>query len=229
MSTKRRSLEVDLRVYPGPRRAAVALGFFDALGPGEAMVITSDRDLKSILFQFQELRASSFDWSPLGDGRGEHRVEVRRRDQAVPRGVFEYLTWDHRRLDALLGDVRWRLEQQGCAAAAPRFADYRRGLERHIEMEEQILLPAFEQVTGIGGNPLAGICQEHVAIHRAVEEIAARLQTGDRGESLTLVDELRETLLLHDVKEERLFYPMSDELAGGDRERFDLVRWMQAM
>jgi uncharacterized protein (DUF2249 family)/hemerythrin-like domain-containing protein len=227
--SKQQPLELDVREYPARQRAAVALRTFDALTPGHAMIIVSDQDPKSLLFQFQERRALGFDWSVLRDAPPEYRVEVRRRATRGPVGVAEYLNWDHQRLDALLSEVHRRLERGSCAAATPRFAEYRCGLGRHIEMEEQILLPAFETVTGVGGNPMATIYTEHETAHRMCEEIAEALAADDRARAFGLVEALREMLLRHNLKEERLLYPTSDRLAGGERERADLVRWMQSM
>ncbi|HEY3354095.1 MAG TPA: DUF2249 domain-containing protein [Polyangia bacterium] len=229
MNKQPQPLELDVRMYPPRQRCAVALRTFDALAPGQAMVVRSDTDPKSILFQLQEQRTLSFDWSVLRDGPADYRVEVRRRPSQGPSGVAEYLSWDHQRLDAILLEVRRSLEKRSCAETLPRFADFRCGLGRHIEMEEQILLPAFESVTGVAGNPMAVVYTEHELAHRACEDVEAALRAGDRPGALLQVESLREMLLLHNLKEERLLYPTSDRLAGGDRERVDLVRWMQAI
>jgi uncharacterized protein (DUF2249 family)/hemerythrin-like domain-containing protein len=222
-------LELDVRMVPPRQRAVVALRTFDALPPGGAMVVMSDQDLKALLFQFQERRTLAFDWSVLLDDPDEHRVEVRRRPSRGPTGVVDYLSWDHRRLDAILVEVKRLLERPGCAAAGPRFREFQCGLGRHIDMEEQILLPAFERVTGVGGNPMAVIYTEHEIAHRACLTIAELLEDDDQAAALAEVESLREMLLRHNLKEERLLYPTSDSLAGGDRERSDLVRWMQAI
>jgi iron-sulfur cluster repair protein YtfE (RIC family) len=121
------------------------------------------------------------------------------------------------------------LERRSCGEAAPRFAELHCGLGRHIEMEEQILLPAFETITGVAGNPMAIIYTEHENAHRAMGAIAALLRAGDRAGALAAVESLHELLRLHNLKEERLLYLTSDRLAGGERERVDLVRWMQAI
>lgn len=57
--------------------------------------------------------------------------------------IARYLADDHARLDALLT----------CGASDPAaYADFRRGLLRHIGMEEKILLPAAQRARG--GEPL---------------------------------------------------------------------------
>ena len=102
--------------------------------------------------------------------------------------IGEYLTADHRRLDALLGAA----EQRDPIDTAP-YAEFRRGLLRHIGIEEKILLPAAQQARG--GVPL---------------EVAARLRL-DHGAiaallvptpTQTVVATLRHILVRHNLIEE---------------------------
>jgi hypothetical protein len=62
--------------------------------------------------------------------------------------VFRLLADDHERLDALLE----RATATGDAIAPLEYAEFRRGLLRHIGMEEKILLPAAQRARG--GEPL---------------------------------------------------------------------------
>ena len=53
--------------------------------------------------------------------------------------IFQLLTDDHVRLDRLLREVAARLPVPGSEA----YADFRRGLHRHISVEEEYILPAI--------------------------------------------------------------------------------------
>jgi hypothetical protein len=68
--------------------------------------------------------------------------------------IARHLTADHRRLEGLLATA-----ERGDPARSDAYAEFRRGLLRHIAIEEKILLPAAERARG--GAPL---------------EIAARLR-----------------------------------------------------
>ena len=75
--------------------------------------------------------------------------------------IREYLERDHRRLDHLLESS---MRDPGKIDVEP-FAEFRRGLLKHIGMEEKILLPAIQQLRG--GEPLpiaARLRLEHGAI-----------------------------------------------------------------
>jgi uncharacterized protein (DUF2249 family) len=221
--------ELDVRGLPSPQRPTATVRRFDSLTPGEALVLLSDGEPKTVLFALQEQRRQAFDWSVLEARPGCYRVEVRRRPAAEPRGVLDYLGWDHRRLDGLLVETVRSLKRDDRVAAAARFAEFWCGVGRHAEMEEQILLPAFERVTGEGGNPLLQVYSEHETIHRLSGEIAAALPGGDRGAVITRVEAVRELLEAHGLREERVLYPLSDRLAGDERGRADLISWMQAL
>lgn len=75
--------------------------------------------------------------------------------------IAEYLEHDHARLDELLG----RAVRVPGKVDLDTFAGFRRGLLKHIGMEEKILLPAIQQLRG--GDPLpiaARLRVEHGAI-----------------------------------------------------------------
>jgi uncharacterized protein (DUF2249 family) len=56
---------------------------FDALGPGEALELTSDHDPLPLYFQFERTRLGLFDWRYLASGPARWRVRVARVDNAA--------------------------------------------------------------------------------------------------------------------------------------------------
>jgi hypothetical protein len=103
--------------------------------------------------------------------------------------IREYLERDHRRIDDLLG----------CAGSDPNmieraaFAEFRRGLLKHISMEEKILLPAVQALRH--GQPLPIAAQLRLQ-HGA---IAALLVPSPRP---AVVNALRAVLAKHNAIEE---------------------------
>lgn len=65
--------------------------------------------------------------------------------------IYRYLTQDHVRLEALLERAVRRLPEVDDAA----YAEFRRGLLRHIRLEEKILLPSAERARGGVAHPAA--------------------------------------------------------------------------
>jgi uncharacterized protein (DUF2249 family) len=221
--------EIDVRPLPPLQRTPAALDAFDSLRGGQTMVLVNNHQPKAFLFKLQEERPQWFDWSVLQAGPSVYRVAVGRRAAKGPFGVREYLTWDHHRLDELLVETRRLLAAASAVPAALRFDEYCCGFTRHVDMEEQIVLPAFERTTGAFGNAMATIYSEHEAAYARCDAIFQALGDEDCPTALTFVDGLRDLLLAHSSKEEQVLLPLCDHLADGARGRYDLVRWMQAL
>ena len=221
--------ELDARALPPPRRHPEIFRAFDTLAPGEAFVLVNDHEPKPLLYQFQAERSGAFDWSVLEAGPERFRVEIRRRPSNGLRGVREFLGDDHRRLDAILREAARLAHAGSFAAALESFAEFRCGLERHIEMEEQILFPAFERVTGMTGGPIAVMHREHLEIRRLLDVIGASLRAENFAGLLEAVREFATVIEAHNEKEEDVLYPTVDRAVGGDRERDELVQRMQRL
>lgn len=221
--------ELDVREIPPPRRHPQIIQTFNALTPGEAFVLVNDHEPKPLLYQFQFEHGGKFDWSVLEGGPEKFRVEIRRREGG-PRGVGEYLGWDHRRLESIFSTTEQHVASGAFGEAGARFAEFSCGLKRHILMEEGILFPAFERATGMsGGGPTAVMRAEHVEIKRLLDEIASAIRDSRADRFTDAARGLHSVLGEHNMKEEQILYPMSDQAAGGERERDDLVKQMQAV
>lgn len=220
--------ELDVRTLPPMRRHPEIFGLFDTLKPDEAFVLVNDHDPKPLLYQFQAEHPGRFEWSVLEAGPARFRIEIRRRAAGGARGVAEYLEGDHKRLDAIVPEVQRLAGAGSFPAASERFAEFVCGLDWHISAEERVLFPTFEEMTGMsGGGPTFVMRGEHVEIRRLMGEVAGALKAGNTA-AAGLLRSLTETLATHNMKEERMLYPMVDRAAGNDRARDDLVKRLQA-
>jgi iron-sulfur cluster repair protein YtfE (RIC family) len=125
--------------------------------------------------------------------------------------VGEIFGRDHRGLDELLGEVERALGAGQPARAAVFFSRFREGLERHIVAEEDVLFPAFEELTGVAGGPTAVMRAEHAEIRDLLRKIAGCLE-GSADFAVPLGN-LTALLYAHNAKEERILYPMTDRAA----------------
>ncbi|MFI5179922.1 MAG: DUF2249 domain-containing protein [Thermoanaerobaculia bacterium] len=221
--------EVDVRNLAPEQRRNQIFQKFRALAPGEAFVVVNDHDPRPFVGQLQKEHTGTFEWNVLERGPERFRVELRRRTEGGARNVSEFLGGDHRRLDVILSAVEGLVEKRDFAQAARRFAEFACGLSRHIEMEEGILFPAFEAKTGMTAGPTAVMRHEHAEIRGLLEILAAALAVSDAHAFSAADGQLHKVLGAHNQKEEQILYPMSDRVAGGERERDDLVRKMQAV
>jgi hypothetical protein len=129
--------------------------------------------------------------------------------------IMDYLAGDHRRLDELLA----RAAREEDKIDLNTFAEFRRGLLKHIGMEEKILLPAIQAMRG--GKPLpiaAQLRMQHGAI-------AALLVPSPRS---AVLKALRAILARHNALEEgpRGVYAECERIAG-DRAA-ELLRSLEA-
>jgi iron-sulfur cluster repair protein YtfE (RIC family) len=145
--------------------------------------------------------------------------------------VNEYLEADHRRLDRLMEACRSLAVSGDMQGAGARYAEFRTGLRRHIRIEEDLLFPAFDQASGLGdGGPTTVMRYEHVEIQRLLELIRELFESPGTSvaEFETLRSQLTAILDQHGQKEERILYPMTDQMVPLE-ERIRMVARMQEM
>lgn len=221
--------ELDVRTVPPAQRHPRIFQAFDALTSGEALVLISDHYPAHLLQQFQAEREGRFEWNVLERGPERFRTEIVRREAEGPRGVFEYLESDHRRLGAILDRVTAVIGSGAFADAPGDFADFACGLDRHIRAEEEVLFPTFEEATGMTAGPTRVMREEHTEIRRLIGDVTSALTGMDAGTAHHALAALRGVLTGHDQKEESVLYPVADQMVGGVHERDDLVRRLQAI
>jgi hypothetical protein len=127
----------------------------------------------------------------------------------------QYLATDHDRLDKLLQQAT---AKHGEIDMQP-YSQFRRGLLRHIGLEEKIVLPAIARLqSGVK----AGIADRIRLDHGAIVALLVPPP------SMAVVDTLRSILQVHNALEEREggLYQLLDLVAGSERE--SLLAQMQA-
>jgi iron-sulfur cluster repair protein YtfE (RIC family) len=142
----------------------------------------------------------------------------------MPSSVTEYLSADHRRLDAIALEAESAARSGAAADAAALFARFAEGLDRHIQVEEEVLFPAFEAATGMASGPTVVMRAEHAEIRRLLAEVSSALGGGDAPAALDAMRKLTELLSDHNMKEETILYPMTDRSARDLAGLLDQVR-----
>jgi regulator of cell morphogenesis and NO signaling len=206
------------------------LAMFDRLQPGETVRLRPERP-SDLLATLQQERKGQFEWSPVSEDPGGVMVDVFRRnaERGARREVNEALAWDHDRLDALEKGAFEARANGDFDEAGAIYAMFACGLRRHIRFEEEILFPAFETRAGFSAEtgPTAVMRDEHQEILRCIGRIEAGIK--DQGAN---VDTPRHTLHTvlgnHNLKEENIVYPLTDQALTAD-ERDALVARIQAL
>jgi iron-sulfur cluster repair protein YtfE (RIC family) len=152
-----------------------------------------------------------------------HAPEATARDGNATR----CLETDHRHLDALLLEV----EQ---AASAGRFPEAREhlsrlaaGLIRHIDAEETLLFPQLVKAEPGATGPVSVMRFEHQEFRDLLERMVSQLAPSSERwrDTLRL---LKKALVVHNTKEERVLYPLADELARRLGSSADLAERLRA-
>lgn len=219
---------LDVRTIPGPLRHPRVFETFDALSPREAFVLVNDHYPKPLLMQFMSNRPGLFEWSILEAGPALFRVRIQKRDEPSARQVGEFLEADHRRLDELAAHAQRALSARDFDAAAAPFAEFACGLERHMQVEELVLFPCFEQATGMVGGPTFVMTREHGLLRELVASASRALSAKGAADAGRALQDLGELLQAHNAKEEGIIYPRTSR-ALNEQQNDELVRRMQAL
>ena len=173
--------------------------------------LTRHEDTEHLLRRMVRESPLRYDFAPLFSGPDEWRLHIRVRDESEPRSVMQYLGWDHDRLDDLLSRGLELARTDRWEDAAPLLQDFRSGLFRHIDIENEILFKAFEEVTGIGsGGPTTVMRHEHVDIKEYVDGILQAAADRNPDELERQHANLLGVLVEHNMKEENILYPATD-------------------
>ena len=198
---------------------ANVLAAFDALAPGESLLLRTVARPTAALLALGDERAGAFEWVPLMEGPGHWEVEIHRRTAAPGslRGISEALGWDHDRLDGLDHEADRNWKAGDAREGARLHARFAFGLRRHIRYEENVLFPEFERRSGLPADhgPTAVMRVEHRAIEQLLDDLCEDAACGEPPAE-EIRENLRLVLLQHNLKEENVLYPMLDRVLAAD-------------
>ncbi len=131
--------------------------------------------------------------------------------------INDYMTRHHKECDAVLARAEEAAAASDWAALERDAGTFLREIEGHIEVEETLLFPAFEERTGMtGGGPTATMRMEHEQMHGMFTQMRAAIQARDAQQYLGASETLLTLLQQHNMKEESMMYPMLDQALGDD-------------
>jgi len=141
--------------------------------------------------------------------------------------IKEFMESDHKRLDGLFKTFQ-ELKNENPQEAKQNFCPFRRGLFVHIQWEEEILFPIFEEKTGMKDNgPTSVMRKEHIEIKDLLDRIREKIRTGNFN-TKDMDDSLSYILRSHNDKEENLLYPWIDQSVN-DKEKKEIFERIKEM
>lgn len=141
--------------------------------------------------------------------------------------ISEYLSDDHNACDDLFAAAENAVAVNDWAMARGHFDSFNAGMRRHFAREEDVLFPAFEARTGMSGGPTYIMRAEHQQMNGLLAEMNAALNQADGKTYLGLSETLLMLMRQHNMKEENILYPMSDQALADDQG--DLLARMESL
>ena len=138
--------------------------------------------------------------------------------------ISAFLTQDHRHCDDSYAAAEEKVAAGQWDEAGQSWTIYRNALETHLNREEGFLFPAFEAQTGNTQGPTAVMRMEHEQIRSLVSEMDEAVVARNADSFLGLAETMMILIQQHNMKEEQILYPMSDQVLG-DPDR--LIKQMQ--
>jgi iron-sulfur cluster repair protein YtfE (RIC family) len=122
------------------------------------------------------------------------------------------LETDHRHLDAVLLEVEHAANAGRFLQAREHLACLAAGLIRHIDAEERLLFPQVVKAEPGATGPVSVMRFEHQELRYLLARVATQLDASTERwrDTLRL---LKQSLVVHNTKEERVLYPLADEVA----------------
>jgi len=131
-------------------------------------------------------------------------------------GIHEYMSRHHELCDDIFGRARKAAAADDWMAAGNDCKAFLHQIERHIDAEENLLFPAFEDKSGMTGGPTHVMRMEHAQLRDLFGEMLAAIEAREAEGYLRNADLVAALLREHNLKEENILYPMLDNLLGTD-------------
>jgi len=137
----------------------------------------------------------------------------------VKGGLAAFFAQDHRECDSRWAELEEFLDSGNTDDALQAWQVFDDDLRRHLAMEEDILFPAFDASSEMGGgSPTAMMRMEHQQMRGLLDHIGAAMSCGDSEEAMDLGETLLMVIQQHIVKEEGMLYPMAENMLAGEWE-----------
>jgi len=126
--------------------------------------------------------------------------------------ITQTLTNEHSHCDQLFAQAEEKVVKKQWELATTGFTNFRAAMEQHFTKEEQVLFPSFEERTGQTAGPTAVMRMEHQQMRQVFDEMQKALTEQDSEEYLGFSETLLVLMQQHNVKEQQMLYPMTDQV-----------------
>ena len=130
--------------------------------------------------------------------------------------ISDYMNKDHKHCDEAFARAEDMAAAGDWTGLARDGGTFLHEMEHHIELEETLLFPAFEEKTGMASGPTETMRTEHEQMRGMFAQMRAAIEAKDAEQYLGGAETLLILLQQHNMKEESMMYPMLDQALGED-------------
>lgn len=123
--------------------------------------------------------------------------------------IPDFMTAQHRHCDDSFIAAESAVSAKKWSEADSQWVLFTTDLEHHLQQEETILFPAFEQATGMTMGPTQVMRAEHAQMRQLLAAMTQQLSAQNKAQFLGLSETLMILMQQHNMKEEQMLYPMT--------------------
>ena len=124
--------------------------------------------------------------------------------------ISSFLTTDHRACDEEFADMENSVASGDWDLSAEKLNKFITDLLHHFDMEEKVMFPTFEDVTGMIQGPTMIMRMEHDQMRQLLNALQEDLEKKDKNHFFGVSESLMMLMQQHNMKEEQMLYAMAD-------------------
>ena len=128
--------------------------------------------------------------------------------------ISSFLTKDHRACDEEFANLENAVASDNWEESAIKLNKFITDLLHHFDMEEKVMFPTFEEVTGMTQGPTMIMRMEHDQMRQLLNALQEDLEKKDKNHFFGVSESLMMLMQQHNMKEEQMLYAMADMHLG---------------
>ncbi len=148
----------------------------------------------------------------------------RKRSPLLTPTISTFMATHHKECDEQFAMAEESIANGDWEKGVEQWQQFASELEKHFTREEEILFPEFESETGMTGGPTQMMRMEHEQMRALVNEVNKAANSKDKDQFLALTETLMVTMQQHNMKEEQILYPMTDQSLSNAVDIIDRMR-----
>ena len=124
--------------------------------------------------------------------------------------ISSFLTTDHRACDEEFADMENAVASGDWDLSAEKLNKFITDLLHHFDMEEKVMFPTFEDVTGMIQGPTMIMRMEHDQMRQLLNALQEDLEKKNKNHFFGVSESLMMLMQQHNMKEEQMLYAMAD-------------------